>query len=331
SPTAQMVIDVEASSPDVEAAHHAVQASTRAADNVSLDAQLMADRIFSDATTANVIVVGAAWQRGALPLSLDSIEEALRLNGVNVEANLAAFAWGRAWVAEPDLVAEELTDAGWLEEEVSPRAAALAASIGPERSELRRLVEIRVDDLLGWGGEKAARPYVDAVARVAAIEGERVPGSSAIAEAFARGMHKLTAYKDEYEVARLHLDWIASLPAGSRPVFHLHPPLLRALGMKRKLRLGRWFVPLLRLLRAARPVRGTPFDLFARTHVRRVERALPGEYSALVDAALVRLTADTLATAVEVAELPELVRGYEEIKLAGVERFRTRGAELVGR
>jgi indolepyruvate ferredoxin oxidoreductase len=330
SPTAQMVIDVEASSPDVEAAHHAVQASTRAADNVALDAQLMADRIFSDATTANVIVLGAAWQRGALPLSLESIEEALRLNGVNVGANLAAFAWGRAWVAEPDLVAEELTDAAWLEEEVSAKAAALSASIAPARSELRRLVEIRVDDLLGWGGEATARSYVDEVARVAAIEGERVPGSTAIAEAFAHGMHKLTAYKDEYEVARLHLDWIASLPAGSRPVFHLHPPLLRALGMKRKLRLGRWFVPLLRLLRAARRLRGTPLDPFARTHVRRVERALPGEYRAFVDVALARLSPETLASAIEVAELPELVRGYEEIKLAGVERFRARGTELTG-
>ncbi len=330
SPTAQMVVDVEAAAPDVEAAHHAVQAATRAGDNVSLDAQLMADRIFADATTANMIALGAAWQRGALPLSLASIEEALRLNAVNVEANLAAFAWGRAWVAEPARVAEALTDEAWLEEEVSTQAAALAARVAAAGSELRRLVEIRVDDLLGWGGERAARGYVDEVARVAAIESERVPGSSAVAESFARGLHKLTAYKDEYEVARLQLDWLATLPAGSRPLFHLHPPILRALGMQRKLRLGRWFVPALRLLRRVRGLRGTPFDPFARTHVRRVERALPGEYRAFVDAALGRLSADTLALAVEVAELPELVRGYEEIKLAGVERFRSRGAELLG-
>jgi indolepyruvate ferredoxin oxidoreductase len=149
-----------------------------------------------------------------------------------------------------------------------------------------------------------------------------------VTEAVARGLHKLTAYKDEYEVARLHLDWLATLPAGSRPLIHLHPPFLRALGVERKLRFGRWFFPLLRLLRSGRSLRGTPFDPFGRTHVRRVERALPGEYMVLVDAALARLSPAALELALEVASLPELVRGYEEIKLAGVERFHARGAEL---
>jgi indolepyruvate ferredoxin oxidoreductase len=201
-------------------------------------------------------------------------------------------------------------------------------AVAPAPGELRRLLELRIPDLVGWGGLGAAAAYADAVARVHAVESERIPGSTELTEAVARGLHKLTAYKDEYEVARLHVEGLAALPAGARYRFHLHPPLLRALGMQRKLALGRWFTPVLRALRHGRRLRGTPFDPFGHTRVRRVERALPGEYLALVELALANLTDDTLEPALEVAALPELVRGYEEIKLAGVERFRARGAEL---
>jgi indolepyruvate ferredoxin oxidoreductase len=214
---------------------------------------------------------------------------------------------------------------------LSPRARALVDRVTTTDGELRRLLELRVPDLIGWGGLRVAERYVEAVARVAALEAERVPGSSALATAVARGLHKLTAYKDEYEVARLHVAALATLPRGTKIAFHLHPPLLRALGLRRKLKLGRWFVPALRLLRHGRVLRGTPLDPFGRAHVRRVERALPAEYLALLDAALERLSPATLALAVEFAELPELVRGYEEIKLAGVERFHARGEELRAR
>jgi indolepyruvate ferredoxin oxidoreductase len=175
---------------------------------------------------------------------------------------------------------------------------------------------------------RPATRYAETLAQVHAREQERLPGGTALAEGVARGLHKLMAYKDEYEVARLHLEGLAALPPGAQIHFLLHPPLLRALGMQRKLKLGRWFVPAFRLLRRARVVRGTPFDPFGHTHVRRVERALPGEYLALLELALERLGPATLPLALEIAELPELVRGYEQIKLAGVERFRARGAEL---
>jgi indolepyruvate ferredoxin oxidoreductase len=111
----------------------------------------------------------------------------------------------------------------------------------------------------------------------------------------------------------------------------LHPPLLRALGMKRKLKLGPWFVPVLRLLRAGRRLRGTKLDLFGLPRVRRVERALPREYRALVARSLERLTPVTHGTVAEIAELPDVVRGYEDIKLANVERFRGLAAELEDR
>ncbi|NLT06015.1 MAG: indolepyruvate ferredoxin oxidoreductase family protein [Solirubrobacterales bacterium] len=326
-PTGPEIVDVDAPPADGAAARRAIDAVTRAGENVYLDAQRIAERTLGDATPANVVVLGAAWQRGLLPVSLAALEEAFRLNGVAIDRNLAAFAWGRAAVAAPEAVAAALDDAPAVPE-LDRGARELVDLAAPEPGELRRLVEIRVPDLVGWGGRRAAERYATEVARVRAAEAERLPASTALTEAFARNLHKLTAYKDEYEVARLHLDGLADLPRGAKIRFHLHPPALRALGMERKLKLGRWFVPFFALLRRGRRLRGTVLDPFGYAAVRRVERELPDEYAAHVDAALEVLSADTLDLAVELAELPDVVRGYEEIKLANVERFRARAAEL---
>ncbi len=327
-PTAQMIVDPDAAKPRAGAAREAIDAVTDAGRNVYLDAQLLAERLLDDTTTANVVVLGAAWQAGLLPVSLESLEEAFELNGVAVERNLASLAWGRAWVVDPEKVRARVAGKPRAAS-LGPVAKALLDDAAPEEGELRRVLAVRIADLDGWGGRKPAAELARQVARVGAIEAERAPGSTAVSEAFAAGLHKLLAYKDEYEVARLHLEALAELPPGTRLKFHLHPPLLRALGMRRKLRLGRWFVPVFRVLRRGRRLRGTPLDPFGYAGVRRVERALPGEYLALVDAALERLTPGTLDAVVEVVRLPELVRGYEDIKLANVVRFRTRGAELL--
>jgi indolepyruvate ferredoxin oxidoreductase len=212
--------------------------------------------------------------------------------------------------------------------ELSDREAALIDLAAPADGELRRLASVRIPDLVGWGGVKPAREYAETLSRVRQIEAERIPGSTDLSVAVARGLHKLMAYKDEYEVARLHLDGLASLPRGAKVTFHLHPPVLRAMGMRRKLRLGSWFVPFFKLLRRLRGLRGTAFDPFGRAEVRRVERQLSGEYLRLVDEVLAPLSPDSLDTALEIASLPDLVRGYEEIKLAGVARFRERATEL---
>jgi indolepyruvate ferredoxin oxidoreductase len=153
----------------------------------------------------------------------------------------------------------------------------------------------------------------------------------------ARNLYKLMAYKDEYEVARLSLDpqLTASITAqfgeGARYRYQLHPPVLRALGMTSKIGLGPWFRPGFRLLAAGRRLRGTPFDLFGRTQVRRTERTLVSEYRAVVGQLLSGLTTANHALAVEIAGLPDLVRGYEEIKLRNVTAYRDRSAELLGR
>ena len=207
-------------------------------------------------------------------------------------------------------------------------------AVDGDTGELRRIVEVRVPELAAFQSSAYARRYAEAVRRVQVAEQERVPGRGELAEAVARNLFKLMAYKDEYEVARLHLDSFErakldrELGDGARIWFNLHPPLLRALGLKRKLKLGRWFVPAFRVLRGMRRLRGTPLDPFGMARVRRVERRLVGEYEQLVSEALAALTPDTHGTAVELCELPDMVRGYEDIKLESVERFRERAAEL---
>jgi indolepyruvate ferredoxin oxidoreductase len=203
-----------------------------------------------------------------------------------------------------------------------------------EGGELRRLLELRVPELAAYQDSSLAERYAELVQRVAAAEEERAPGHTELAEAVACNLFKLMAYKDEYEVGRLHLDAAerarldASLGEGAKVWFNLHPPLLRALGMKRKLKLGPWFTPALRALRAMRRLRGTFLDPFGHTKVRRTERALVGEYEELVELALSRLSPETHAVALELCELPDMVRGYEEIKLRSVDAFRERAAEL---
>jgi indolepyruvate ferredoxin oxidoreductase len=133
------------------------------------------------------------------------------------------------------------------------------------------------------------------------------------------------AYKDEYEVARLHL---AALPAEGKFWFHLHPPILRALGMKRKIKLGRWFVPAFRMLRAMRRLRGKAIDPFGYAKVRKLERELIGEYRELVSRALEHLSPETEALVLEICDLPDAIRGYEDIKLRSVVRFRKNAERL---
>ncbi|HWH45079.1 MAG TPA: indolepyruvate ferredoxin oxidoreductase family protein [Thermoleophilaceae bacterium] len=324
-PTGRMVIDTSERFPELSAQLDRIDAATRRELNFHLDAQALSERLFGDHMPANLLALGAAFQRGALPLSAASIEQAIRLNGAAVEKSLAAFAWGRACVADPDAV-EAATRAPDPEApELSERERELVAAAAPGDGELRRVLEIRVPELVAYQGLAYAAEYAGYVRSVRERAGAR------LAVEVALNLFKLMAYKDEYEVARLHLDAVerarigAEFGEGAKVWFNLHPPLLRSLGMKRKLKLGRWFLPFFRLLRAMRRLRGTPLDPFGLPKVRRVERALPGEYRALVEHAIAELPAET---ALEVAALPDMIRGYEDIKLESVERFRSRAAAL---
>jgi indolepyruvate ferredoxin oxidoreductase len=155
-----------------------------------------------------------------------------------------------------------------------------------------------------------------------------------LADVVGRYLFKLMAYKDEYEVARLSIDPRLTrdverrFGAGATFSYRLHPPVLRALGMKRKVSLGPWFRPVLAMLYRLRGLRGTPFDPFGRTALRRVERALASEYRELVGRSLDRLSADTVEQVADIAGLPDMIRGYEQMKLANVAEYRAAAARL---
>jgi indolepyruvate ferredoxin oxidoreductase len=336
-PTGQMVLDTEQRFPALSGQLQAVDAVTRSDRNVYLDAQALAERLFGDNMPANSIALGAAYQRGALPVSAEAIEQAMVLNGAAVEKNLAAFAWGRACVAAPDAVEAATRPAESAEPAREPSGAELAlieSAAGEDGGELRRLLEVRVPELAAYQDLGYAERYAGFVARVRAAEEERAPGHAELTEAVARNLFKLMAYKDEYEVARLHLDTVerakldSELGPGAKVWFNLHPPVLRALGMKRKLKLGRWFVPAFRALRRMRRLRGSALDPFGYAKVRRIERGLVGEYERLVGEALAHLDPDTHGIALELCELPDVIRGYEEIKLRNVALFRKRAEPL---
>jgi indolepyruvate ferredoxin oxidoreductase len=336
-PTGAMVTSTEIQFPDHGGLRTSIDRVTRKDENVYLDALGLAETLFDDHMASNMLVLGAAYQAGAIPVAAAAIEQAIALNGVSVTMNTQAFRAGRLLVADPAWVKtikrRRLGEMEATSVALTPAARALVERAGAD-GELGRLLEIRVPELIDYQSEAYAREYVDYVARVRAAEEAAVPGETRLSEAVARYLFKLMAYKDEYEVARLHLkpDLSRALakefPGGVKVQYNLHPPLLRALGLNRKLKFGRWFDGAFRALARMKGLRGTALDPFGRAAVRRVERALPGEYRGLVDRALTGLSRATYERAVSVAKLPDLIRGYEDIKLRNVERFREEARTL---
>ena len=320
SPTASMVLDVNSPAPDPERLVTRVQRMTRGEECVAIAAETLAERLFGSHLQANMLLIGAAYQHGCLPLRADAIERAIELNGTAAAANVAAFRWGRVAVARPELL--------------PATAAETPATVASEPLSAR--LERYARELTAYQDARYGARFRRDVERLAALVRERLgEGGEPLSAAYAGGLYKLMAYKDEYEVARLHLDTIerarldAEFGPDARVKVLLHPPVLRELGMQRKLRLDRSAGPLFRTLVRARRLRGTPLDPFGRTEVRRVERALVDEYRELASRAVARLEPMNAAVVMQVLELPDMVRGYEQIKLANVARMRARAAELL--
>jgi indolepyruvate ferredoxin oxidoreductase len=250
-----------------------------------------------------------------MPMKAETIEQAITLNGASPTMNIQAFRLGRQLVLDPT----------WTEGPKELRTQT-AGNAGRE-SELERLLSIRVPDLVAYQDEPYAARYREFVERVARRESELGLGSD-LAEAVARYLYKLMAYKDEYEVARLSLEpgfdamVKDAVGEGAKLSWRLHPPALRAMGLKKKLSLGAWFKPVFRLLRWARRLRGTALDPFGRDAIRKLERELIVEYRELIERELGTLSAATHGRAVALAKLPDLVRGYEGVKRKNVERYR---------
>jgi indolepyruvate ferredoxin oxidoreductase len=328
-PTAGMVRG-DTGAPDAQGLAAAVQEHTRPGEFTSLDTVALATALFGDSVAANLIALGAAYQAGAVPLQAASITRAIELNGVAVERNRAAFQAGRLAVHDPDrLPASRRAGELRREPDAQQLAAAreLAAARGLDGAAAERPVR-HAAELIAYQNDRLAARYLNLVSATARAEsgltGDTVELTGAVAEAF----FKLLAYKDEYEVARLHLlpefdQAVAQAVSGGRSVkYLLHPPVLRALGMQKKIAFPAPVIrPAFRVLRSMRHLRGTAADPFGYTEVRRTERRLAAGYEAELRGVLARLSAASLPAAVELARLPLDIRGYEQIKLAAVERY----------
>ncbi|WP_054813592.1 indolepyruvate ferredoxin oxidoreductase family protein [Nocardia arizonensis] len=325
TPTGDMVYDRGIAYPDIAELLARLDGVSRT--RHAFDALAAADELFGATTAANFLLVGAAYQLGGLRLPAAAIEEAIEINGVAVAANVAAFRWGRAAVAHPAAFAAATT---------GPIRRRAAIEVPPElfadltaTGETRRRVEIRARELIGFQGVRTARDYVRAVEGVWRAE-RRVTDRTEFSAAVAFGLYKFTAYKDEYEVARrltdpeFRAEVAEQVPGGARLTYRLHPPVLRASGMRHKIGVGPRGHLGLRMLAAGKKLRGTAFDPFGYTRMRRLERALLAHYGAMVTALADDLDAANYDRAVEAAGLADLVRGYEEVKLAAVARYSDR-------
>ncbi len=278
----------------------AVQIVTRRGRNIVVDGTRLAEGLFGSHMAVNLFLLGVAWQGGLIPLTLAAIERAIQLNGVDIDRNLQVFSWGRKY----------FHDAQSVEQLLSPKE--------------ERVVEFdRVAELTAYQNAAYAKQYSDFIADVE----RRAP---ALAPVVARNLYKLMAYKDEYEVARL-----LTKPSFENQIreswtqvesvsYNLHPPVFRRF-FKKKIAIGPWFRTPLKILASMKRLRGGPLDIFGRTKHRRMERQLIAWYRDLISQVLDQ----NHPRALEIAALPEQIRGYERIKEASVARARSRATELL--
>ncbi|CAN5914796.1 indolepyruvate ferredoxin oxidoreductase family protein [soil metagenome] len=274
----------------------------------TLDADQLAVQLVGDSLYTNPLMLGYAWQKGRVPLSRDALIRAMELNGVQVENNKLAFEWGRR--AAHDLAAVQAL--------LKP---AQVIEFIKKTANLDDMIAKRVEFLTGYQNEAYAATYKAFVEKVRAAETPL--GSKKLSEAVARYLFKLMAYKDEYEVARLHsdqsfLDKIAAQFEGDYKLnYHLAPPITAKKNDKGELQKSQFGPAMLtgfRLLAKLKGLRGTAFDVFGKTEERQTERALIGEYRTCVEELLRTLNAGNLALAAEIARIPEDIRGYGHVK-----------------
>lgn len=274
----------------------------------AFDADGLATKVMGDTIYTNPMILGYAWQKGWVPLGREALLRAIELNGVAVENNKVAFEWGRRAAHEPQAIAAL----------AGPGAQVIEFK---KRETLESIVARRVEFLTAYQNGGYAARYRELVERVRAAE--QPLGKTTLTETVAKGLFRLMAYKDEYEVARLHAETgfreqVAAQFEGDFKVhYHLAPPLIAKHNDKGELvkqKFGPWTYQLFRVLARFKGLRGTALDIFGRTEERRTERALIEEYRKTVEELVAGLQAGNHALAVEIAGLPEKIRGYGHVK-----------------
>jgi indolepyruvate ferredoxin oxidoreductase len=299
----------------IDAALHrrTIEMVTDAGRSVWLHGVRLAERLFGNAQAMNTMLLGLAWQRGLVPVGEGAILRAIELNGASVGLNRRAFLWGRILAEQPGLMEEILT----------------GVVVGPPLG-LDALVAHRAGVLTAYQSKRYARRYRSVVQEVVERETSVLGSPGRLARAAAEGLFRVMAYKDEYEVARLH----AAATYGEKPAFHMSPPLVGRIdtvtGRRRKIAIPGWVaLPLFRALRHGKVVRGSVVDPFGYQSERRAEVALIASYIADLRMALARLRPDNVDTAVGLAELPDQIRGFGPVKDASRAKAAERREQLV--
>ncbi|MFM9943073.1 MAG: indolepyruvate ferredoxin oxidoreductase family protein [Hyphomicrobiaceae bacterium] len=281
----------------------------------ALDAHEYAVKLFADSIASNMFMLGYAYQVGAVPVTSESIEKAIELNGAAIDMNRNAFRFGR--LAAHDRAA--------LDRIVKPTVAKAPAT-------LDEIIAVRAKHLEGYQDAALAERYRTQVKRIADLEAAKTPGRTGLAEAVAKGYFKLLSYKDEYEVARLYTDgrFEADLKKNfDGPLkleFHLAPPMMswwnrdKVTGQPRKMSFGKWMLPAFRFLAKGKKFRGGKLDIFGYSAERRLERQMIHDYEATLAEIERRLAPDTHRTSMALAVLPEEIKGYGHVKHGNYEK-----------
>ncbi|MBK9623720.1 MAG: indolepyruvate ferredoxin oxidoreductase family protein [Rhodocyclaceae bacterium] len=290
-----------------------------------IDAQKLATTLIGDAMATNLFMLGYAWQKGLVPVSAAALLAAIELNGTAIKMNIAAFNWGRCAAHDFPSVWRLVTPTSNVGDGVSP---------APTDEEL---VAIRSKFLTEYQDAAYAERYRNQVDKIRGAEA-KIGGDGNLTKAVARNLFKLMAIKDEYEVARLYAETdfasrVAKEFEGDYKIrFHLAPPLLAKpdphTGNVKKMEFGPWMMTAFRWMAKARKLRGSVWDIFGRTEERRLERDLLADYEATLVVLVPVLSADNIATATKLAELPATVRGYGHVKLRSVVTYKTQREAL---
>jgi indolepyruvate ferredoxin oxidoreductase len=291
-----------------------------------VEATRVATALLGDSIATNMFMLGYAYQRGLIPVSAEAINQAIQLNGAAVKMNQAAFLWGRRMALEPATV----------ERLLAPRQQLKAPTRISES--LDEMIQRRTEFLTGYQNDAYARRYMQLVERVRKEEQSKAKGLTGLGEAVARYYFKLMAYKDEYEVARLYADpafmekVAAQFEGDYRLHFHLAPPLVAKRnenGELVKREYGSWMLPAFKMLAKLRFLRGSALDVFGYTSERRMERRLVKDYEQTMDELLAKLTPDNHALAVQIASVPEDIRGFGHVKQRHLAAATEKGAKLL--
>ncbi len=325
TPTGRMIGKVATASLDISGYRTELDSRSKADSNKYVNASALTIGLLGNGLTSNVFLLGVAFQSGTIPLNAESIERAIELNGTAVEANLSSFRWGRRWVVDPQGVEAA------AREQAGPTPDRKGLE-GLSSEELIRSVAIRRGELREYQNAGYAQRFVDFIAKVDQAE-QAAKGDGSFTEMVAHQLHRVMAYKDEYEVARLLMDSQDRIEDSlGSPVesmtWNLQPPMLRSIGMDKKIKFTPRLKPAIAALKPLKRLRGTPFDVFGYAEVRKAERKLIDDYRALIESLLPTLASEHEG-AVKIAGLVDQVRGFEGVKMRNLRAYEAQIADVV--